>query len=73
MFLGIAPTFGVINHYSQFLKMEIQSFKVEFRLITFHQLDNYGGPQLTIGQSIKGLILIGGEKDLKDNLNLRTY
>ena len=40
--------------------------------IIFHQQDNYGVPQLTFVQNIKGLILIGGEKDLRGNLNLWT-
>ena len=43
-----------------------------FHLIIFHEQGNYGGLQLTSGQDIKELILIGGEKDLKGNLNLQT-
>jgi len=50
-----------------------KSFKVVFHLIIFHQQDNYGAPQLTFGQNIRGLISIGGEKDFKGNLNSWTY
>jgi len=52
--------------------MEIYFFKVEFLLIISHLLDNYGVLPLTIGLNTKEQISNGGEKDLKDNLNLWT-
>ena len=44
-------------------------FQSGFRLITFHQQDNYGEHQHIFGQNIRVLISIGGEKDLEGNLN----
>ena len=50
--------------------MEIYFFKAEFHLIIFPLLDNYGVLLHTIGPNTKEQISNGGEKDLKDNLNL---
>ncbi len=33
-----------------------------YRLIISHQQDNYGVPQLTFGQNIRGLISISGDE-----------
>ena len=72
MFQEIVRMYGVINHFFQYLKMEIYSFKVEYRLIISHLRDNYGVRPLTIGLTTKEQLLSGGEKDLKGNLNLLT-
>ena len=73
MFQETVQMYGVINHYFQYLKMEIYFFKVEFLLIISHLRDNYGVLPPTIGLSTKVQHLDGGEKDLRDNLNLLTY
>ena len=66
-------THGVIDHYSQFLKTVILLSQSGVPPDYFSSTVNYGGPQLTFGQDIRGLISICGEKDLKDNLSLLTY
>ena len=73
MFQETVQMYGVINHYFQYLKMEIYFFKVGFRLIISHLRDNYGVHPPTIGLSTKEQLLSGGEEDLKDNLNLLTF
>ena len=53
MFQETVRMYGVINHFFQYLKLEIYFFKVVYRLIIFHLRDNYGVLLPTIGLSTK--------------------
>ena len=57
--------FSVSQNGDLFFKVESPDY--------FSSTDNYGVLQHIIGRNTKEQNLNGGEKDLKDNLNLQTF